>query len=99
MQYVRLSQWLSEHSDWLGEPVVRLFRRARSQVVEATLLTCLPPLVQPQKHQQQEQPNNGKRRQELVIRTRRQRKGQAVAVVRDVVFAQLGLVRHIASFC
>jgi hypothetical protein len=97
---ISLSQWLANHEHWIGKAVVDLFHRARAGVVVATLTSCLgrSPL-------ESDMPchlyKNG-RVERSGMQTRRRRRLeelQRLGRVRDIVFAQEGLLEHIASFC
>jgi hypothetical protein len=88
---IPLSQWLTDHRDWIGDAVITLFHRARAEVVEATLTAGLAPL---KNDGSSFKAAHGEKR----MRTRGVARKEAVAAVRDVVRGEPGLVKLIASF-
>jgi hypothetical protein len=89
--WIPLSQWLTNHRDWIGDAVIDLFHRARAEVVEATLTAGLAPLAS-------DGSSFKEARGEKRMRKRGVARKEAVAAVRDVVRGEPGLVKLIASF-
>lgn len=94
LERIPFSQWLDEHEEWFGRPVIGLFHRARAEVVAATLRPLDLPIS--------ESPSKRAVREIGGVQTRRRARLQArqrFADLRDHVFGLHELVELITGYC